>query len=95
MLEVRGISVCYGPLTAVRDLSLSVADGAIVSLIGSNGAGKTTTMKAIIGLNPVSRGEIYFDGVAHRWSFRFPARRARYRAFARGTARLPADERAR
>jgi branched-chain amino acid transport system ATP-binding protein len=49
-------------LTAVRNLSVSVADGAIVSLIGSNGAGKTTTMKAIIGLKPVSGGEIYFDG---------------------------------
>lgn len=62
MLEVRGISVTYGALTAVRNLSLSVAEGAIVSLIGSNGAGKTTTMKAIIGLKPVSGGEIYFDG---------------------------------
>jgi branched-chain amino acid transport system ATP-binding protein len=62
MLDVRGISVSYGPLTAVRNLSLSVADGAIVSLIGSNGAGKTTTMKAIIGLRPLSGGEIYFDG---------------------------------
>ncbi|MBR0735964.1 ABC transporter ATP-binding protein [Bradyrhizobium liaoningense] len=62
MLDVRGISVAYGALTAVRNLSLSVADGAIVSLIGSNGAGKTTTMKAIIGLEPVSGGEIYFDG---------------------------------
>lgn len=62
MLEVRGISVSYGPLTAIRNLSLTVADGAIVSLIGSNGAGKTTTMKAIIGLEPVSGGEIYLDG---------------------------------
>jgi branched-chain amino acid transport system ATP-binding protein len=62
MLEVRAISVAYGDVTAVRNLSLSVADGAIVSLIGSNGAGKTTTMKAIIGLKSVSRGEIYFDG---------------------------------
>jgi branched-chain amino acid transport system ATP-binding protein len=62
MLDVRGISVTYGALTAVRNLSLSVADGAIVSLIGSNGAGKTTTLKAIIGLKPVSGGEIHFDG---------------------------------
>ena len=62
MLELRGISVSYGALTAIRGLSLSVAEGAIVSLIGSNGAGKTTTMKAIIGLKPVSSGEIYFDG---------------------------------
>ena len=62
MLEVRGISVAYDGVTAVRNLSLSVADGAIVALIGSNGAGKTTTMKAIIGLKSVSRGEIVFDG---------------------------------
>jgi branched-chain amino acid transport system ATP-binding protein len=62
MLEVRGISVAYGGVTAVRNLTLSVADGAIVSLIGSNGAGKTTTMKAIIGLKSVSRGEIFLDG---------------------------------
>ena len=62
MLEVRGISVAYDGVTAVRNLCLSVADGAIVSLIGSNGAGKTTTMKAIIGLKSVSRGEIVFDG---------------------------------
>lgn len=62
MLEVRGISVAYGALSAIRNLSMTVADGAIVSLIGSNGAGKSTTMKAIIGLKPVSGGEIYFDG---------------------------------
>jgi len=62
MLEVRGISVAYGALSAVRNLSMTVADGAIVSLIGSNGAGKTTTMKAIIGLKTVSSGEIYLDG---------------------------------
>jgi branched-chain amino acid transport system ATP-binding protein len=62
MLEIRGISVAYDDVTAVRNLSLSVADGAIVALIGSNGAGKTTTMKAIIGLKSVSRGEIVFDG---------------------------------
>ena len=62
MLEIRGISVGYDGVTAVRNLSLFVADGAIVALIGSNGAGKTTTMKAIIGLKSVSRGEIVFDG---------------------------------
>jgi branched-chain amino acid transport system ATP-binding protein len=62
MLEIRGVSVAYDGVTAVRNLSLSVADGAIVALIGSNGAGKTTTMKAIIGLKSVSRGEIVFDG---------------------------------
>ncbi|MET0748526.1 MAG: ATP-binding cassette domain-containing protein, partial [Rhizobium sp.] len=62
MLDVRGISVSYGGVVALRDVSLSVGEGAIVSLIGSNGAGKTTTLKAIIGLKSVSSGEIHFDG---------------------------------
>ena len=62
MLEVRGISVTYGGVTALRDVSLAVAEGAIVSLIGSNGAGKTTTLKAVIGLKPVKHGEIHFNG---------------------------------
>ncbi|MEW6122021.1 MAG: ABC transporter ATP-binding protein [Pseudomonadota bacterium] len=62
MLEVRGISVTYGGVTALRDVSLAVAEGSIVSLIGSNGAGKTTTLKAVIGLKPVKHGEIHFNG---------------------------------
>src|SRR6187431_989770 len=62
MLDVRGISVSYGGVVALRDVSLSVGEGAIVSLIGSNGAGKTTTLKAIIGLKSVSSGEIHFNG---------------------------------
>lgn len=62
MLEVRGISVAYGGVSALTDVSLSVPEGAIVSLIGSNGAGKTTTLKAIIGLKAVTRGEIRLGG---------------------------------
>lgn len=62
MLEVRGISVAYGGVSALNDVSLSVPNGAIVSLIGSNGAGKTTTLKAIIGLKGVTRGDIHFGG---------------------------------
>ncbi len=62
MLEVRGIRVTYGDVTALRDVSLEVAAGSIVSLIGSNGAGKTTTLKAIIGLKPIAAGEILLDG---------------------------------
>ena len=62
MLEVRGVSVAYDGVSALRDVSLSVAAGAIVSLIGSNGAGKTTTLKAIIGLKSLTSGEIHFDG---------------------------------
>ncbi len=62
MLEVRGIRVTYGDVTALHDVSLEVAAGSIVSLVGSNGAGKTTTLKAIIGLKPVAAGEILLDG---------------------------------
>ncbi|MEP9375697.1 ABC transporter ATP-binding protein [Aquabacter sp. CN5-332] len=62
MLEVRGINVTYGGVTALRDVSLTVAEGSIVSLIGSNGAGKTTTLKAVIGLKTITRGEIHFNG---------------------------------
>jgi branched-chain amino acid transport system ATP-binding protein len=62
MLEVRGITVTYGGVTALRDVSLTIAKGTIVSLIGSNGAGKTTTLKSLIGLKTVQAGEILFDG---------------------------------
>ena len=62
MLEVRGVSVAYDGVLALRDVSLSVAAGTIVSLIGSNGAGKTTTLKAIIGIKSLTAGEIHLDG---------------------------------
>jgi branched-chain amino acid transport system ATP-binding protein len=57
-LEVRGLEVAYGGVTAVRGLSLSVAPGEIVGLIGPNGAGKSTTLHAIMGLVPAREGEI-------------------------------------
>ncbi len=62
MLEVCGISVRYGAVRAVTDLSLSVAEGEIVALIGSNGAGKSTTLNAISGIVPLSGGSIRFAG---------------------------------
>lgn len=61
LLEVANLSVAYGTVRAVRDLSLEVQDGEIVALLGSNGAGKTTTLKAIMGLVP-STGRIRFAG---------------------------------
>ncbi len=62
MLEVCGISVRYGAVRAVTDLSLTVAEGEIVALIGSNGAGKSTTLNAISGIVPLSGGSIRFAG---------------------------------
>ncbi len=60
-LEVRDVSVSYGGIRALRDISLRVEEGEIVALLGSNGAGKTTTLRAISGLVPYS-GSIVFDG---------------------------------
>jgi len=61
VLEVKKLSVAYGKVAAVSELSLSVGEGKIVTVIGPNGAGKTTTLSAIIGLLP-SSGQIEFDG---------------------------------
>lgn len=62
MLELRDLVCCYGKVTAVKGISLTVGPGQLVALIGANGAGKTTTLKAISGLLPVAGGKIIFDG---------------------------------
>jgi branched-chain amino acid transport system ATP-binding protein len=62
MLEVAGLTVSYGPIEAVREISFRVEEGSIVSLVGPNGAGKTTTLNAISGVVPVSRGRLLFEG---------------------------------
>jgi len=61
-LELDGIEVRYGSVSAVRDLTLRVGKGEIVGLIGPNGAGKSTTLHAIMGLLPAHRGEIRLQG---------------------------------
>jgi len=61
-LELDGVEVRYGSVSAVRDLTLRVGKGEIVGLIGPNGAGKSTTLHAIMGLLPAHRGEIRFQG---------------------------------
>ncbi|MEA4837113.1 MAG: ABC transporter ATP-binding protein [Rhodospirillaceae bacterium] len=61
LLDVRNLSVRYGRVEVIDDLSLSVAPGSITSIIGANGAGKTTTLNALIGLL-ASRGEILLEG---------------------------------
>ena len=62
LLRVQNLKVSYGGIQAVKDVSLEVREGELVSLIGSNGAGKTTTMKAITGLLPVQSGQIELCG---------------------------------
>ncbi|HJT38248.1 MAG TPA: ABC transporter ATP-binding protein, partial [Actinomycetota bacterium] len=62
LLEIDGITVRYGNIEAVRDISFHVDAGEIVTLIGGNGAGKTTTLKTISGIRRVSRGKIRLEG---------------------------------
>lgn len=62
MLEIKDLHVFYGAIHALKGISLTVADGELVSLIGANGAGKTTTLHAISGLLPAASGSILLDG---------------------------------
>jgi branched-chain amino acid transport system ATP-binding protein len=62
LLEIDDISVFYGKIAALRGISVDVAEGEIVALIGANGAGKTTTLKTISGLRTVSTGSIRLRG---------------------------------
>lgn len=61
MLKIEGIDVYYGVIRALKEVSLTVNDGEIVTLIGANGAGKTTTLRAISGLIRPRKGKITFD----------------------------------
>ena len=62
MLEVRNLSVAYGGLRALNDVSLSVAEGQFVTVVGPNGAGKSTLFKTICGIVPPVSGSISFRG---------------------------------
>jgi len=62
MLEVQGVSVAYGKRRALADVTLAVATGEIVALLGANGSGKSTTLRTISGLARPSRGRIIYDG---------------------------------
>jgi branched-chain amino acid transport system ATP-binding protein len=62
VLKLENLTVCYGAVTALRDVSIEVEEGELVTLIGANGAGKTTTLKAISGMLPLAGGTITFDG---------------------------------
>ncbi|HBR97489.1 MAG TPA: branched-chain amino acid ABC transporter ATP-binding protein [Gammaproteobacteria bacterium] len=62
MLELRNVNAYYGNIHALRDVSLTIDSGEVITLIGANGAGKSTTLMAICGIMPVRSGEILFRG---------------------------------
>ena len=69
LLSLKDITVHYGKAVAVDSISLGVAEGSIVTLVGANGAGKSTILRAMSGLVPLTSGEIWFqdkriDGMA-------------------------------
>jgi branched-chain amino acid transport system ATP-binding protein len=62
MLRLNSVNVSYGAIQAVRDVSIEVPRGEVVTIIGANGAGKSTLLKSVVGLEPVTKGQVFLDG---------------------------------
>lgn len=86
MLKLNNVNLYYGVIHALKDISLEVEEGEIVTLIGSNGAGKTSILRAISGLNPCKSGEVTFKGKSLN---KVPA----YKIVSRGISHVPEGRR--
>ncbi len=64
MLDVRNITIKYGPCDVLRDMSFDLKTGEIIAVLGGNGAGKTTLIRALNGTLPISTGDILLNGKA-------------------------------
>jgi branched-chain amino acid transport system ATP-binding protein len=62
MLELKNLQTFYGGIHALKDVSMKISEGEIITLIGANGAGKTTTLMSICGIVPPRSGDILFMG---------------------------------
>jgi branched-chain amino acid transport system ATP-binding protein len=62
MLELKNIETYYGPIMAIRGVSLKVFEGQVVSVLGANGAGKTTVLKTTSGAIDPQKGQVIFEG---------------------------------
>jgi branched-chain amino acid transport system ATP-binding protein len=82
VLTVEGLGVSYGRVEAVRDVSFSVDEGALVTLVGANGAGKTSVLNAVAGLLRPKTGRITFEG-------RDVTRRPAHQLVAQGLVQVP------
>lgn len=82
MLELKNLAVNYGSITALHEVSLQVAKGDIVTLIGANGAGKSTTLRTISGLLKTRHGSIHYEGEEI-------TNRAPHRIVERGISQVP------
>jgi len=62
MLSLNSVNVSYGAIQAVRDVSIEVPKGEVVTIIGANGAGKSTLLKSVVGLERVTKGQVFLEG---------------------------------
>ena len=62
MLKIKNVQTFYGNIQALKDITIEISEGEIITLIGANGAGKTTTLMSVCGLVPPRSGEIFFLG---------------------------------
>ena len=67
LLEVQNLSVYYGVIQAIKDVSFTVGEGEVIALIGSNGAGKTTTLQTITGMLTPAAGKIIWEHISVLW----------------------------
>jgi len=86
VLKLRDVRTFYGSIEALKGVSIEVAEGEIVALIGSNGAGKSTTLMSVCGITPPRAGEILFRGEPIH-------REAPERIVARGISQVPEGRR--
>ncbi len=82
ILEVKNLSVAYGPIRAVRDVTINVAEGELVSVVGPNGAGKSSLLRCLSGIVRSAGGEVIFAGASI-------TRAPTYRRIAQGLVQVP------